>query len=83
MVEGLAAIWGPGQLVDETVFAFCHWLAGGNTSVNNAVTLCSHHHAAVHIGKWRIRKHNGLTWFQPAPWLDPYQPLLRNLYWNT
>src|SRR5690625_3940692 len=59
------------------------WLAGGNTSVTNAVTLCSHHHAAVHIGKWRIRKHNGLTWFQPAPWLDPYQPLLRNLYWNT
>ncbi len=59
------------------------WLAGGNTSVNNAITLCSHHHTAVHIGKWRIRKHHGHTWFQPAIWLDPYQPLLRNLHWNT
>ncbi|MGO1941357.1 MAG: HNH endonuclease signature motif containing protein [Yaniella sp.] len=58
------------------------WLAGGNTSVTNAVTLCSHHHAATHIGKWRIRKVDGFIWFQPAPWLDPYQPLLRNLYWN-
>lgn len=58
------------------------WLAHGNTSVANAVTLCSHHHAAMHIGKWRIRRVDGLTWFQPAPWLDPYQPLLRNLYWN-
>src|SRR5699024_8814217 len=47
------------------------WLAGGNTSVTNAVTLCSHHHAATHIGKWRIRKVDGFIWFQPAPWLDP------------
>lgn len=26
MVEGLATIWGPGQLVDKTDFAFCHRL---------------------------------------------------------
>lgn len=59
------------------------WLAGGNTSENNATTLCPSHHAAIHIGKWKIRRVEGLTFFQPAPWLDPYQPLLRNLYWNT
>lgn len=59
------------------------WLAGGLTSERNATTLCPSHHAAVHIGKWRIRRVEGLTYFQPAPWLDPYQPLLRNLYWNT
>src|SRR5699024_3302003 len=59
------------------------WLAGGLTSERNATTLCPSHHAAVHIGNWRIRRVEGLTYVQPAHWLDPYQPLLRNLYWNT
>ncbi|NWN87630.1 MAG: HNH endonuclease [Micrococcaceae bacterium] len=59
------------------------WEHGGTTDEPNATTLCAHHHGAIHIGKWRIVKHNGMTFFQPAPWLDPYQPLLRNVYWNT
>lgn len=58
------------------------WLLGGNTDEANAIALCAHHHAAVHNGKWTIRKQAGLTYFQPAPWLDPHQPLLRNMYWN-
>ncbi|GAA4480210.1 hypothetical protein GCM10023190_24650 [Enteractinococcus fodinae] len=57
------------------------WLNNGTTNVDNAITLCAHHHGAVHNGKWKIRKHHGATFFQPAPWLDPTQPLLRNLYW--
>ncbi|GAA4476179.1 hypothetical protein GCM10023190_13150 [Enteractinococcus fodinae] len=57
------------------------WLNNGTTNVDNAITLCAHHHGAVHNGKWKIRKHHGTTFFQPAPWLDPTQPLLRNLYW--
>ena len=57
------------------------WLNNGTTNVDNAITLCAHHHGAVHNGKWKIRKHHGVTFFQPAPWLDPTQPLLRNLYW--
>ncbi|GAA2026966.1 hypothetical protein GCM10009720_03310 [Yaniella flava] len=59
------------------------WEHGGTTDEPNATTLCAHHHGAIHIGKWRIVKHHGMTFFQPAPWLDPYQPLLRNVYWNT
>lgn len=58
------------------------WLSGGHTDETNAITLCSRHHTAVHHGKWTIRKADGLTFFQPAAWLDPYQPLLRNAYWN-
>lgn len=58
------------------------WHIGGDTDETNAITLCSKHHTAVHLGKWEIRKAGGLTFFQPAPWLDPYQPLLRNAYWN-
>ena len=58
------------------------WLNGGTTDIDNAITVCALHHAAIHDGKWRIRKHHGITFFQPAPWLDPTQPLLRNRYWN-
>ena len=58
------------------------WLNGGTTDVDNAITVCALHHAAIHNNKWAIRKHHGATFFQPAPWLDPYQPLLRNRYWN-
>lgn len=57
------------------------WYLGGKTNIDNAVALCSRHHDDVHNGKWVIRKHHGMIFFQPAPWLDPYQPLLRNLYW--
>ncbi|HEY4577519.1 MAG TPA: HNH endonuclease signature motif containing protein, partial [Yaniella sp.] len=58
------------------------WLNGGTTNIDNAITVCALHHGAIHDGKWRIRKRHGVTFFQPAPWLDPTQPLLRNLYWN-
>lgn len=58
------------------------WLAGGETDETNSIALCSHHHAAIHLGKWTIKKKDGLTFFQPAKWLDPFQPLLRNIYWN-
>lgn len=59
------------------------WQDGGETNIDNAMTLCAHHHAAVHNGKWAIRRHHGICFFQPAPWLDPRQPLLRNVYWNA
>lgn len=59
------------------------WLKNGPTDEENGIALCALHHGAVHYGKWIIRKLEGLTFFQPAAWLDPAQPLLRNLYWNT
>ncbi|GAA4112459.1 HNH endonuclease signature motif containing protein [Enteractinococcus coprophilus] len=57
------------------------WELGGLTDVENAISLCAFHHAAVHNGKWTIRTLNATHFFQPAPWLDPTQPLLRNMYW--
>lgn len=59
------------------------WLNGGTTDETNGIMLCAIHHGAVHNGKWTIRKYHGLTFFQPAPWLEPSQPLLRNVYWNS
>ena len=67
--------------------AFCQihhlkpWELGGNTDVDNAISLCAFHHGAVHNGKWAIRTINGTHYFQPAAWLDSSQPLLRNMYW--
>ena len=75
----------PGCTIPAVNCAIHHikeWFEGGMTDETNAVTLCPRHHAAVHNGKWVIRRHEGLLFFQPAPWLDPTQPLLRNIYWN-
>ena len=69
----------PAALCD--IHHLIEWMQGGNTDEQNATTLCPTHHAAVHNGKWAIRKVDGLIFFQPALWLDPSQPLLRNLYW--
>lgn len=57
------------------------WEFGGKSDIANAITLCTYHHGQVHNGKWTIRTIGGTHYFQPAPWLDPYQPLLRNIQW--
>lgn len=76
----------PGCIVQAT-YCQCHhieeWAEGGETNENNSITLCPAHHPDVHNGKWTILKIDGVTYFQPAKWLDPDQPLLRNLYWNS
>lgn len=57
------------------------WEMGGKTDLDNAISLCTYHHGQVHNGKWTIHTIDGVHYFQPAPWLDPYQPLLRNIQW--
>ena len=59
------------------------WLGGGTTDEENATTICGPHHTAIHTGAWSIHRVDGFLFFKPAPWLDPYQPLLRNLVWNN
>ncbi|HJF14810.1 MAG TPA: HNH endonuclease [Enteractinococcus helveticum] len=57
------------------------WEFGGKTDIDNGITLCTYHHSQVHNGKWTIHTIDGTHYFQPARWLDPYQPLLRNIQW--
>ncbi|VXB17991.1 HNH endonuclease signature motif containing protein [Citricoccus sp. K5] len=60
------------------------WTHGGPTSVDNGVLLCSRHHHAVHSGSWDISvEDDGVPWFIPAPYLDPFRTPLRNRYWRA
>ncbi|MFC3897817.1 DUF222 domain-containing protein, partial [Lentzea rhizosphaerae] len=48
-----------------------HWANGGDTSVDNAVLLCRHHHTLIHQSKWEVKLVTGIPTFYPPAWLDP------------
>ncbi|MEU4471954.1 DUF222 domain-containing protein [Micromonospora sp. NPDC023888] len=58
-----------------------HWSDGGDTSLNNAVLLCGHHHRHLHHNDWTVRlAGDGHPEFIPPAWLDPDQIPRRNHY---
>jgi hypothetical protein len=56
-----------------------HWADGGETSVDNAVLLCRHHHTLIHRSGWTVNMVNGVPVFYPPQWLDPQRRPRRNL----
>ena len=58
-----------------------HWADGGETSLNNLVTLCSHHHQMVHEGGYDVRKVAGEIEFV-APDGTRIPAAGRNGHWN-
>lgn len=48
-----------------------HWSEGGETSVENAVLLCRHHHTLIHRSEWEVKLLHGIPTFIPPAWLDP------------
>ncbi|MDD7920324.1 HNH endonuclease signature motif containing protein [Actinomycetospora callitridis] len=47
------------------------WGHGGDTSLDNLVLLCRHHHQVIHHGHWTVQIVDGLPWFTPPSWIDP------------
>ncbi|WP_086665675.1 HNH endonuclease signature motif containing protein [Lentzea kentuckyensis] len=56
-----------------------HWADGGDTSVDNGVLLCRHHHTLVHQSEWEVAMVHGLPTFYAPKWLDSERRLRRNL----
>ncbi|MEV6244182.1 DUF222 domain-containing protein [Lentzea sp. NPDC051838] len=55
-----------------------YWADGGDTSVDNAVLLCRHHHTLIHQSEWEVKLVHGIPTFYPPPWLDPDRKPRRN-----
>ncbi|MEU0877782.1 DUF222 domain-containing protein [Lentzea sp. NPDC005914] len=56
-----------------------HWADGGNTSVENAVLVCRHHHTLIHQSEWEVKMVSGIPTFYPPSWLDRDRNPKRNL----
>ncbi|NKE55641.1 DUF222 domain-containing protein [Lentzea sp. PSKA42] len=56
-----------------------HWADGGDTSVDNAVLLCRHHHTLIHHSGWQVTMVANIPIFTKPTWLDPNRTPQRNL----
>ena len=56
-----------------------HWADGGDTSVDNGVLLCRHHHTLIHQSEWDVVMVHGLPMFYPPRWVDENRNPRRNL----
>ncbi len=59
------------------------WSAGGATSIDNGVLLCSRHHHVIHQGAWTVASRNGIPWFTAPRTLGPPGTARRNRYWQA
>jgi 5-methylcytosine-specific restriction protein A len=73
--RGTADVLTPGagaRSLDE-----CHhivpWECGGETKLDNLVTLCRAHHRQIHFTEWIVRIRDGLPEFVPPKWIDVEQ----------
>ncbi|HEY4556871.1 MAG TPA: HNH endonuclease signature motif containing protein, partial [Enteractinococcus sp.] len=74
----------------------CHWPAAwcemhhinfwsneGETSIENGITLCSHHHQALHAKTLEIQIIDGVVKFIQHRLIDPSQQPRQNYFWQN
>ena len=59
------------------------WSNNGVTSTDNGVTLCAHHHQALHAKALSIKRVNGELKFIQHPLIDPTQQPRENYFWQN
>jgi hypothetical protein len=60
-----------------------YWSRGGETSTDNGVLLCTHHHQAVHAGALKILRVDGEFQFVLHPLIDPTQRPRKNYFYQS
>src|SRR5699024_689156 len=60
-----------------------YWSRGRETSTDNGITLCSHHHKAVHVGQLTITRVDGEHRFVMHPLIDPTQRARKNYFFQS
>jgi hypothetical protein len=59
------------------------WSNDGETSIDNGITLCSHHHQALHAKTLEIRIIDGVVKFIQHRLIDPSQQPRQNYFWQN
>src|SRR5699024_7108085 len=59
-----------------------YWSRGGETSTDNGITLCSHHHKAVHVWQLTITRVALEHRFVMHPLIDPAQRPRKNYFFQ-
>lgn len=60
-----------------------YWSNNGETSTENGLMLCSHHHKALHANMLQIERVNGEVRFKLHPLIDPAQEPRKNYFWQN
>lgn len=60
-----------------------YWSQDGETSTENGVMICSHHHHALHAKMLIITRVNGEIQFKLHPLIDPAQEPRKNYFWQA
>lgn len=60
-----------------------YWSDNGATSIDNGLTLCSHHHQSIHAKVLTIERVGGEWHFIQHPLIDPTQQPRKNHFWQN
>lgn len=60
-----------------------YWSDDGETSTENGILLCSHHHQSMHSNLLHIERIKGEVRFRLHPLIDPAQKPRKNYFWQS